>query len=146
MKIVRSHEGRQVKVLTDDMCIKLGSQESKRMLSVMTLDVPPGSFVPPHFHAVEEESFYVLEGSMAMLVDEGQVEVSAGDFVHLPEGTMHGYRNDGPNTCRVLVMTAGGPLDSFFIEMGDNIKNIPEDLPKMPDILAKYRIEMPLPS
>jgi quercetin dioxygenase-like cupin family protein len=146
MKIVRSNEGRQVKVLTDDMCIKLGSKESKRMLSVMTLDIPVGSFVPPHFHAVEEESFYVLEGSLTMLVDQGQVEVRAGDFVHLPEETMHGYRNDGQSTCRVLVMTAGGPLDSFFIEMSDNIKNIPEDLPKMPDILAKYRIEMPPPA
>lgn len=146
MKVVRNHEGTQVKVLTDEMCIKLGSSESKRKVSIMTLDVPTGSFVPPHTHAEEEEGFYILEGAMTLLTGQDQVEVHAGDFVHIPEGTMHGYRNDGPQTCRALVWTAGGPLDRFFIEMGENIKSIPEDLPKMPGILAKYSVDMPAPA
>lgn len=37
-------------------------------------------------------------------------------------------------------------MDQFFIEMSDKIKNMPEDLPKMPEILSKFRIQMLEPS
>lgn len=146
MKIVRSQEGRQVKVLSDDVCIKLASDESSRQMSVVTVDLPPGGFVPPHTHADEEEGYYVLDGEMKMFLGAELVELKAGDFVHVPEQTVHGYRNDSSRPCRFLAWTVGGPIDRFFIEMSENVREIPQDLPKMPDILARYRIRMAEPS
>ena len=146
MKIVRSEEGKQVQVLSDQVCIKLASSESSRSMSVFTVHLPPSGFVPPHTHAEEEEGYYVLAGSMTMHLGNEQFAMDTGDFVHVPEGAIHGYRNDGTEPCRFLAWTVGGPIDQFFIEMSDKIKNMPEDLPKMPEILSKFRIQMLEPS
>lgn len=142
MKIVRNHEGRQVRVLSDQICIKLTSNESQRKMTVVTVVLPVAGFVPPHTHAEEEEGYFVLEGSMTMFLGEGEFEVSTGDFVHVPRGTVHGYRNDGTEACRFLAWTVGGEIDRFFVEMSEKIKNIPEDLSKMSEILPKYGIQM----
>lgn len=146
MKIVRSDEGRQVQVLSDKVCIKLASSESPRKMAVVTVHLPVAGFVPPHMHAEEEEGYYILEGVMTMQLGDGEFEVGTGDFVHVPQGTVHGYRNDGTQLCRFLAWTVGGAIDQFFIEMSDKIKNIPGDLPKMPEILSKYGICMTEPS
>ena len=146
MKIVRSDEGRHVRVLSDEVCIKLASSESPRKMVVVTVSLPAAGFVPPHMHAKEEEVYFILEGAMTMYLGNGEFEVGTGDFVHVPQGTIHGYRNDGAQPCRFLAWTVGGAIDQFFIEMGDKIKNMPDDLPRMPEILAKHGIRMIEPS
>ena len=57
MKIVRSDEGRHVRVLSDEVCIKLASSESPRKMVVVTVSLPAAGFVPPHMHAKEEEGY-----------------------------------------------------------------------------------------
>lgn len=142
MKIVRNDEGRQVRVLSDQICIKLASSESPRKMTVVTVTLPVAGFVPPHTHAEEEEGYFVLEGSMTMFLGEGEFELGMGDFVHVPQGTIHGYRNDGTKACRFLAWTVGGEIDQFFVEMSEKIKSIPDDLSRMPEILSKYGIRM----
>lgn len=146
MKIVRNDEGRQVRVLSDQICIKLASSESPRKMTVVTVKLPATGFVPPHTHAEEEEGYFVLEGSMTMFLGEGEFNLGKGDFVHVPQGTIHGYRNDGAEDCHFLAWTVGGEIDRFFIEMSEKIKSIPDDLPRMPEILSKYGIRMNSPS
>jgi mannose-6-phosphate isomerase-like protein (cupin superfamily) len=111
-------------------------------MTVITVTLPTTGFVPPHTHAEEEEGYFVLEGCMTMFLGESEFEVRTGDFVHVPPGTAHGYRNDGPEPCRFLAWTVGGEIDRFFVEMSEKIRNIPEDLPRMPEILSKYGIRM----
>lgn len=146
MKIVRNQEGQQVKVLNDDVCIKLASSESRRQMSVVTVDLPAGGFVPPHTHAEEEEGYYVLRGEMKMHLGDEVVGLHEGDFVHVPEKTVHGYRNDSSEPCRFLAWTVGGPIDRFFVEMSEQVKALPQDLSRMPALLAKYAIHMKEPS
>lgn len=146
MKIVRNDEGRQVQVLSDKVCIKLASNESARQMTVVTVDLPAGGFVPPHTHAEEEEGYYVLAGAMTMQLGDESVEVGTGDFAYVPQGTIHGYRNASSLPCRFLAWTVGGAIDRFFVEMGETIREMPEDLPKMPAILEKYGIRMVSPA
>jgi quercetin dioxygenase-like cupin family protein len=63
-----------------------------------------GESVPLHKHD-DVESFYVLEGEVAFyLGDQAGVRVGAGGFVHIPGGTIHGFRIESATT-RYLILT-----------------------------------------
>ncbi|MBD2578471.1 cupin domain-containing protein [Oscillatoria sp. FACHB-1406] len=146
MTILRNREGQNLKVLSDTICIKLKSMQSPNQMAVVTVDVPPGGFVPPHTHNQEEESYYVLEGSMVMKIGNEEFEIESGDFVHIPPNTVHGYQNNSDRALRFLAWTVGGAIDEFFIEMDREIREIPDDLSKLPAIIERYGIAMTEPA
>ncbi len=146
MTVLHSQEGQHLQVLSDRLCIKLKSDDSPNRMSVVTVTVPPTGFVPPHTHDKEEESYFMLTGKMVMQLGSQELTVETGDFVHVPAGTIHGYRNDTDQPVRFLAWSIGGAIDQFFTEMSEQIREIPNDLPKMPTILAKYGIQMVQPS
>ena len=64
-----------------------------------------GVSVPLHRHDDDMESFYVLEGDITFYlgVDRG-LRAGAGAFVHIPGGTIHGFRIESA-TARYLILT-----------------------------------------
>lgn len=69
--------------------------------------------VDPHTHADHLDAFYVLEGQVEFRVgDEPQV-AGPGTFVAAPPGSVHGFRNAGPEPIRLLNLHAppGGFVD-----------------------------------
>ncbi|MBD2460811.1 quercetin 2,3-dioxygenase [Oscillatoria sp. FACHB-1407] len=142
MTVLRSQEGQTLQVLSDRVCIKLKSASSANRMAVMSVEVPPGGFVPPHTHDKEEESYFMLEGTMTMQLDNQEWMLEPGDFVHVPANTIHGYSNHSDQSIRFLAWSVGGAVDEFFTEMSENIQTMPDDLPKMPAILEKYGIQM----
>lgn len=142
MSVIQHQEGQCVEVLGDRICIKLPSQESQNHMTVITVDAPSGSMIAPHIHQDEEESYYILEGSLTMQLNDREFKVQAGDFVHIPAGTVHGYRNESNQPTRFLAWVVGGELDQFFLTMGEQIRSLPEDMPKLPAILQRYNIAL----
>jgi quercetin dioxygenase-like cupin family protein len=64
-----------------------------------------GVSVPLHKHQDDMESFYVLEGEVAFyLGDQPGIRARAGAFVHVPGGTVHGFRIES-ETARYLILT-----------------------------------------
>jgi len=64
-----------------------------------------GEVVPRHRHANDVESFYVLQGEISFFIDEQPgVRLGPGSFVHVPGGTVHGFRIDS-ETARYLILT-----------------------------------------
>ena len=143
--VVRAGEGQTLQVLSDTVNLKLRSADSQNAMAVMHIDLPTGSFVPPHSHGKEEEGYFVIAGELMMHLDGQEVHVRAGDFIHVPSGNLHGYRNPFATPCRMLAWTVGGAMDQFFIDMHSEIRNMPDDLPRMPPILEKHGIFMPPP-
>ena len=67
---------------------------------------PPRLIAPPHLHHHDDEAWYVLEGTLRILVGGKEVEARAGAGVFVPRGTPHTYWNPTPNPARyLLVMT-----------------------------------------
>jgi mannose-6-phosphate isomerase-like protein (cupin superfamily) len=59
-----------------------------------------------HVHHEDDESWYVLEGTLGFRVGDGTVEAGPGAVVFVPRGTPHSFWNAGPGPARyVLVMT-----------------------------------------
>lgn len=64
-----------------------------------------GESVPLHLHQDDMESFYVVEGEITFYVrDQPGVRAGAGSFVHLPGGTVHGFRIES-EAARYLILT-----------------------------------------
>ena len=80
---------------------------------------PPGGGPPPHIHHFEEESFYVLQGTLTFQAGGRTFQASPGDLIHVPRGTVHSFRNDGKADARMLVtFSPAGPAGGqrFFEE------------------------------
>jgi quercetin dioxygenase-like cupin family protein len=57
-------------------------------------DARPGA--DPHFHRLHADSFYVLEGGLAVLVYDEEKLLPANAFVCAPPGVVHGFRSTSP--------------------------------------------------
>jgi quercetin dioxygenase-like cupin family protein len=65
-----------------------------------------GETVPLHRHDADVESFYVLDGEVSFYLGEGAEarRAGAGAFVHIPAGTVHGFRVESA-AARYLILT-----------------------------------------
>jgi mannose-6-phosphate isomerase-like protein (cupin superfamily) len=69
----------------------------------------------PHFHRTMSESFYILSGTVRIYDGREWVETHPGDFVHVPEGGIHGFRNESGEPASLLIHFApGAPREAYF--------------------------------
>jgi mannose-6-phosphate isomerase-like protein (cupin superfamily) len=78
--------------------------------------VPPGGGPPPHIHRNEDETFYVVEGDCSIRLDDEIVTAGPGDFVNVPRGRLHCFRNEGTSPMRMILSFAPAGIEQFFEE------------------------------
>jgi quercetin dioxygenase-like cupin family protein len=54
---------------------------------------PPGTFVPPHIHPMQDEFIYVFQGRFDLLLDGTPAGAGSGELIRLPRGISHGIFN-----------------------------------------------------
>ena len=75
----------------------------------------PASGPGPHFHRTMTESFYVLSGTIRIYDGKRWIDARPGDFVHVPEGGIHGFRNESGEPASMLIHFApGAPREAYF--------------------------------
>lgn len=68
-----------------------------------------------HYHRGISEAFYILDGNMLLFDGDNWVEATTGDFLYVPPGSVHGFRNDADTPAEVLVLfSPGAPRESYF--------------------------------
>lgn len=67
----------------------------------------------PHFHRSITESFYVLSGEVRLFDGRSWVSARSGDFLHVPEGGVHGFRGGGGSSM-LLMFSPGAPREDYF--------------------------------
>ena len=76
---------------------------------------PEPSGPGPHFHRTITESFYVLRGTIRIYDGRRWIDTVPGDFVHVPEGGIHGFRNESGEPAAMLIHFApGAPREAYF--------------------------------
>lgn len=65
--------------------------------------MPEGARTPFHRHLREDESVYVLEGSVSVVMEDRMLQAGPGTFIHLPRGRAHGII--AHSASRMLVMS-----------------------------------------
>ncbi len=79
-------------------------------------DFGPGRSGPdPHFHRTISESFFVLSGTVRLFNGQDWIDATSGDFLHVAEGGIHGFRNEsGERASMLLLFTPGAPREEYF--------------------------------
>jgi len=76
---------------------------------------PEPSGPGPHFHRSITESFYVLAGTIRIYDGREWIDTAPGDFIHVPEGGIHGFRNESGAPASMLIHFApGAPREGYF--------------------------------
>ncbi|QIK76138.1 cupin domain-containing protein [Nocardioides piscis] len=69
----------------------------------------------PHFHRTISESFFVVSGTVQLFNGSTWLEGRPGDFLHVPEGGLHGFRNESGEPASLLILFApGAPREAYF--------------------------------
>ncbi|MEV8554536.1 cupin domain-containing protein [Streptomyces glaucescens] len=144
---VPAGEGRSVWLSGDVYTFKLTHEDSGGSLAFLEADVPPGGGPPLHIHADADEAFYLLAGELDITARGRTYAVRPGDFVFIPKGTPHRFRNNGIHTARQLLLFTPSGVDRFFLEAGrPPVPGTPppppesEDLPRVVAIGERHHL------
>ncbi len=81
---------------------------------------PAPSGPDPHFHRSISESFFILSGTVRIYDGTRWIDTVAGDFVHVPEGGVHAFRNESGEPASMLLHFApGAPREGYFEGIAD---------------------------
>jgi mannose-6-phosphate isomerase-like protein (cupin superfamily) len=90
----------------------LGLSEHSPRVNVSVITMAPNAHGPEaHVHTDEDDSFYILDGELTFILDEGEVAAPAGTFVLVPPGVRHTFRNPRDTPTRVLNIHAPAGFD-----------------------------------
>jgi mannose-6-phosphate isomerase-like protein (cupin superfamily) len=81
---------------------------------------PEPSGPSPHFHRAMTESFFVLSGSVRLFDGRSWTDATSGDFLHVPVGGVHAFRNESGEAAAMLILfTPGAPREAYFEALGE---------------------------
>jgi quercetin dioxygenase-like cupin family protein len=119
-------------------------EESGGAYFAMEALVPPGGGPPPHTHGLEDETFYVLEGSCSFRLEGRVVVAGPGDFVFVPRGIVHCFRNEGPETARLIITFTPSGIEHFFEEALERALDPAMPVPdNIAEVAARYAAAAP---
>jgi quercetin dioxygenase-like cupin family protein len=88
-------------------------------LALFELEIAPGAGADLHFHKLQSDSFYVLEGELEFRVGDETVRGAAGTYVLAPPGVNHAFRNTGTVPARALNLHAPGGFAQYLREINE---------------------------
>jgi mannose-6-phosphate isomerase-like protein (cupin superfamily) len=84
-------------------------------------DMAPGTpGAAAHFHRTLSESFFILSGVVGLYNGDKWVDATAGDYLYVPEGGIHGFRNASQEPASMLILfSPGAPREPYFEGLAD---------------------------
>jgi quercetin dioxygenase-like cupin family protein len=105
--------------------------------------IPAGDGSPWHVHHAEDEAFYVVEGEMTFRCGDQKLRAGPGTFVFGPRGIPHGFRVEGSQPARLLLMCTPGGFEHFIIDLSESTPpSGPPDMEKLIAVAAEYNCEI----
>ena len=84
---------------------------------------PKGGGPGPHFHRAMSEAFFVLSGTVKLYDGNDWIDGHPNDFLYVPPGGIHGFRNEADEPTSILMLFApGAPREHYFegfAQLGD---------------------------
>jgi len=106
--------------------VKASSADTGGRYSFVEMTAPAGLQTPLHVHHVEDEGFYVLEGSVTIHVGEQTVELGPGQHAYGPRDGPHTF-TIGPDGARMIWVLTPGGFEDFVEEV-----STPAEAPTVP--------------
>ena len=115
--------GQDISIVGDNYRLLLTGKETGGAFAVMDMLIPPGGGPGPHAHAKFQESFYVMEGEIAVRSESGTYIARKGSTVSIPKGgAIHSFKNETDAVAHVLCVVVPSGLEEFFQEAGEPVE------------------------
>ena len=99
---------------------RLGEAAGLTQFGVNLTRLPPGAWSSQrHWHALEDEFIYVLEGEVVVVTDAGAETFRAGDCAGFKAGVKDGHHLQNRSTKDAIVMVIGSRVDEDSGEYSD---------------------------
>jgi quercetin dioxygenase-like cupin family protein len=112
--VVRQNDARVLHAFGEEVIIHFDGERTGGKFTMWTEVTPPGGGPPPHYHLNEDETFHVIEGRVAFLVNEKWHEVGPGGAAFMPRAVVHTFKNFGDQPSRMLLTTMPSGFEKFF--------------------------------
>lgn len=115
--VLAANEGEHLVHFRDhgQVFIKAGTATGSDNLALGTQQVMAGGGIPVHRHLKMDESFYVLEGSGVLTLNDVPHRFEKGATIFIPRNTWHGFSNPDHELVLLWITSPAG-LDGFFRE------------------------------
>lgn len=129
-------DGHAVRARGDIYLFKVRAAQTEGHYSMFEARTVPGGGVPPHYHTLDEETFYVLDGAYEFQVGDAAIRAGTGDCIHIPRPLPHAFFNVGDDPGKLLVVVSPGGLHEAYFdeawEAAECLRDLPAD-PAPPD-------------
>lgn len=109
--ILAPGEGRQYPMGGINAVFKADGAETASRYSVSEWWLEPKTQGPGAHSHDEDDVFYVIEGTMSVLIGDQWIHATKGSFVLVPGGTVHDFENRGAVRAGVLNFSAPGAFE-----------------------------------
>lgn len=139
-EFIKSDEGQVISFMGMDLVWKINNEPQGELLTFIQV-APPGGGVPLHIHHNEDETIYLLEGSLRFQLGDEAFDVDEGDTVYMPRGKAHGFRITGDKPARILFTLAMKP-ESRYVDMFNGLIGVePSDFEQVVKVCGKNNVE-----
>src|SRR5690349_16586315 len=142
--VVRNGEGEKLEVMGGQVIFLCNAENTGRQWSLMETVLPKDMGPPAHEHPWDE-GYYVVEGEVRFKLGDKQTVAKKGDFLYAPGGMLHAFQGTSEKPARVLVFDAPAAAEAFFRDVEKEVKDLPRDLAKVPEIGDRHRIRFVRP-
>jgi quercetin dioxygenase-like cupin family protein len=98
------------------LTIRAAAGDTNGVIAVVEERALRGYGTPPHVHGREDETLFVIEGTLEYTVDGVTGTAVAGSAVHLPKGRAHRFEVTSAEARFLVIITPGG-FEEFFEEV-----------------------------
>ena len=130
-KVVAEREGTKVWAMGVLVTVKVRAEDTGGAYSVFEDLIPPGAGPVPHTHTKEDETIFVIEGELRAWLGGKQYDVKAGDFVHMPRGVRHYFKNVSEKPTKLLLSYTPGGFEQWFLDIGKSFAGTDEKPPEI---------------
>jgi mannose-6-phosphate isomerase-like protein (cupin superfamily) len=120
---VAAGEGEAVWFTQNRMTLKATAESTGGAFGLVEAVGPAGSSPPLHVHHREDESFWLLEGSLTVRCGDRTFSAGPGSFVFLPRGVPHTFVVEGDAPARLLSLCTPGGFEQYFVAAGRPAEN-----------------------
>jgi quercetin dioxygenase-like cupin family protein len=135
----KKEDGEVLPVLGSQVRFVCRAEATGNAWSVIECAVARDVGPPLHEHAWDE-AYFVIAGQVRFVLGDDEHVVSAGDFLYIPAGTLHAFSGACDDVARVLIFDAPAHAEGFFRDASREVRDMPSDLVKVPEIGARYGI------
>jgi quercetin dioxygenase-like cupin family protein len=106
--VYRNYQGGYFKTL-------VSPAQTEGAFALMEMVLPRGAEPPLHLHTYEDETFYLLEGTLLFRIGDTETEVNPGEAVFAPRMVPHLFKILS-NQARFITLISPGKFWEYFME------------------------------